>query len=111
MVRDRRFVDVSDFKSVLTSAQRSGQRAGLGYVHPKRILVVYHDATARGRSPRLIRPELRQTAGGNQAWPEVRVQLSKPMSRRKRRKFRWDFNDIRLDGNVEAGSPEGFVRS
>src|ERR1700681_23103 len=48
MVRDRRFVDVFDFKSVLTSAQRSGQRAGLGYVHPKRILVVYHDATARG---------------------------------------------------------------
>jgi hypothetical protein len=22
-----------------------------------------------------------------------------------------DFNGIRLDGNVEAGSPEGFVRS
>jgi hypothetical protein len=51
--------------------------------------------------------------GGWKSGPvqEVRVQLSKPTSRRKRRKFRWDFNGIRLDGNVEAGSPEGFVRS
>jgi hypothetical protein len=51
--------------------------------------------------------------GGWKSGPvqEVCAQLSKPISSRKYRKFRWDFNGIRLDGNVETGSPEGLVRS
>ncbi len=43
MARDRRFVDVFDFKSSLTSPRRERRRVGR-YTHPKRILAIYHDA-------------------------------------------------------------------
>ena len=44
MARDRRFVDVFDFKSFLTSPARAPAGRVL-HTHPKRILAIYHDAT------------------------------------------------------------------
>jgi len=50
MARDRRFVDVFDFKSFLTSPARAPAGRVL-HTHPKRILAIYHDATPQsGRS-------------------------------------------------------------
>src|SRR6266702_8938066 len=44
MARDRRFVDVFDFKSFLTSPARAPAGRVL-HTYPKHILAIYHDAT------------------------------------------------------------------
>jgi len=46
MARDRRFVDVFDFKSFLISPTRAPAGRVL-HTHPKRILAIYHEATAQ----------------------------------------------------------------
>src|SRR5882724_806578 len=60
MARDRRFVDVFDFKSFLTSRQREGSRVPVLHTHPKRILAIYHEAT-----PQSDRSFCRRGCAGN----------------------------------------------